>query len=184
MCPTALAISLFSSRSVFGLEVESSALLLCIVFLPSPDSLFSAATALAIASPEISRTNRHPQIDLLPHPTLLGRFKAKRDDFVLIDDLYPPFLGLVAYDVMNRIVPSPDSLFSAATALAIASPEISRTNRHPQIDLLPHPTLLGRFKAKRDDFVLIDDLYPPFLGLVAYDVMNRIVVCDESDCRL
>ncbi|KAF3499552.1 hypothetical protein F2Q69_00039859 [Brassica cretica] len=80
--------------------------------------------------------------------------------------------------------PSPDSLFSAATALAIASPETSRTNRHPQIDLLPHPTLLGRFKAKRDDFVLIDDLYPSFLGLVAYDVMNRIVVCDESDCRL
>ncbi|KAH0874196.1 hypothetical protein HID58_071558, partial [Brassica napus] len=30
-------------------------------FHPSPDSLFSAAIVLAIASPEISKTNRHPQ---------------------------------------------------------------------------------------------------------------------------
>ncbi|KAH0862055.1 hypothetical protein HID58_079266 [Brassica napus] len=60
-------------------------------------------------------------IDLLPH----RRFSADSnpnevcvppsssdlDDFVVIDDLYPPFLGSV---------------------MAKAPPEISRTNRHPQ----------------------------------------------------
>ena len=79
--------------------------------------------------------------------------------------------------------------------MAIASPAISSTNRHPLVycaDSTSICYLIRRLSADSnlnevcvpppscdlEDFVVNDDLYPPFLRLVALCCDDMIAVCD------